>query len=464
MSDSPCDFFDPSWLESQLEQALSQSSPSAPRRGPKTALGLALLLVSLIRQKLFQRGALDEHLFKSHGQSLQGSTISRRLRKVDSERLACISDHLLEPIGNPTSNPEGYCGNYRLVGIDGTRFTLQNTPDILERVGKAKAAHCPVGGTQEVAFPQICACSLVELGPHNPLAVNVGSGGEGELTLAAGLLDRLDPTDMLLGDGLYGVGWFLHQLVQFSQCGAFLLKVFSAQTSSAVERLDDDSWIVEVRVRSRTRPADIIATHRVREIRYQVESTNAEGEATIETHRLWTNLIDPHEHPAHKIAELYNTRWEHEGYYKELKLEMKKHKYLSSQLLETAQLEILSMVWASALVARERQRIHEQTSKTHPCEPSESPEQLRSIRFDLVRENLTTLWTLYESLGDIITEEQYQGFVAKFTRDASLFRSPKRRRRTCPRKVRQSVTHWPKLRQRTQSNLPVKITLLERVP
>ncbi|MDQ8196470.1 hypothetical protein QEH59_18720, partial [Coraliomargarita sp. SDUM461004] len=194
---------------------------------------------------------------------------------------------------------------------------------------KAKTRNSPVGdGLQEVAFPQIYASSLVELGAHNPLAVSVGAGGDCELSLAASLLARLGPGDMLMGDCLYGVGWFLHQLVGTSQCGAFLLKVFHSQTSSPVRRLADGSWIVEVKVRSRTRPAKIIATHRVREIHYAVESTNAQGELITETYRLWTNLIDSSEHPAQQMAELYNTRWEHEGYYRELKLEMKKHKYL----------------------------------------------------------------------------------------------------------------------------------------
>jgi hypothetical protein len=462
MSLSSCAFFDPNWLHDRIDRGLSALSSSRPRRGPKAGVGLPELLVSLVRQKLFRRGALDEHLFKFNAQSLQGSTISRRLRKVDSGRLDRISDQLLEPVGNPEANPDGYLGSYRLVGIDGTRFTLQNTPAILKEVPKAKTAQSPLGGTQEVAFPQIYACSLVELGPHNPLAVSVGSGGQGELTVAGKLLDRLGPADMLLGDCLYGVGWFLHQLTQSSRCGAFLLKVFSEQTSSMVKPLEDGSCMVEVRVRSRTRPADIIATHRVREIKYQVDSVNAEGKAETKTYRLWTNLMDCREYPACELAALYNTRWEHEGYYKELKLEMKKHKYLNSQLLETAQLEILSMVWASALIARERQRIHEKNSEANPCKTGKAPEPLRTIRFDLVRENLATLWTLYESLGDIITEEQYQSFIRKFTNDASLFLSPKRRSRSCPRKVRQSVSHWPKLRTRTQSKIPARITILER--
>lgn len=458
-------FFDINWLELRLEQAFSTVRFPGLRRGPEAKIGLASIFVSLIRQKLFKRGALEEHLVKSHGSGLQGSTLSRRLRAVDSERLDSVSEYILEPIGSPSSNPAGYHSNYRLVGIDGTRFSLQNTAGILEKVPKGKARRSLKAEAKEVAFPQIYASSLVELGPHNPLAVTVGSGGDSELSLAAKLLNRLDPGDMLLGDRLYGVGWFLHQLIEHSQCGAFLLKVPSVQTSSPIERLADGSWIVEVQVRSRTRPADIIATHRVREISYEVESTNAKGGLITETHRLWTNLIDFQEHPADELAKLYDTRWEHEGYYRELKIEMKKHKHLSSQLLETAHIEILSMVWTSALIARERQRVHEQAFKSDgkPPESSEEPEEpIQAVRFDLVRENVTTLWTLHESVGSIITEEQYKAFAQKFTEQAQTFRSPKRRRRTCPRAIRQNVIHWPKIRDRTESKDPIIITVIER--
>jgi len=376
MAETSSQYLDLNWLERRMHKALSPLKWPQKRRGPEAKIGLPSIFLSLIRQKLFKRGALEEHLAKSNIASLEGSTLSRRLRKVDSERLESISDHLLEPIGTPLSNPQGYHRGFRLVGIDGTRFTLQNTPDILG-------------------------------------------------------------------------------------------KVTSYQTSLPIKRLKDGSWIVEVQVRSRTRPAEIMATHRVREISYEVQSTNAEGKLITETHRLWTNLTDCCEHPAEELAQLYNTRWEHEGYYKELKVEMKKHKYLSSQLLETAQIEILTMVWASALIARERQRIHEQTDQRAEQSP-ESGEQAieldtRSVRFDLVRENVTHLWFLYESVGDIITEKQYQSFADKFTKEADIFRSSKRRRRTCPRKIRQSVAHWPKLRERAESREPIEITVIERV-
>lgn len=442
----------------QAHEALSPAASdiSGKRgRGRPAGVELCSLLVSTIRQKLFTRGPVEEHLKKTTGKDLAGSTISRRLARTEASQLKAVSERLLGPIGDRQNNPEGYHGRYRLVGIDGTRFTLQNTEAITAKVPKSKCRRSLEDEAGEAAFPDIYASSLVELGPHNPLAVNVGVDCESELELAWDLLKELGKDDMLLGDRLYGVGWFLHQVLENSRCGALLLKVTGSQTSREVEQLDDGSWIVEVDVRSRKRPADIIATHRVREIRYQVTSTDAEGKRTTESYRLWTNLMDCETDPARTLIDLYNGRWEHEGYYRELKLELKKHKYLNAQLMETAHIEVLSMVWASALIARKRQRI---AALGEPA-PGEDCAAIRSISFALVQEDMRMLWTLQTQVGKVITIDQYQAIADNLSKDTAAYRSPKRRRRTCPRKVRQNVKHWPRVRQRTESNDPIEVSL-----
>jgi hypothetical protein len=339
------------------------------------------------------------------------------------------------------------------VGIDGTRFTLQNTEAIQAKVPKSRCRRSLQEEAGEVAFPDIYASSLVELGPHNPLAVNVGTDCESEMELGCELIKQLSEEDMLIGDRLYGVGWFLHQLIKNSQCGAMLLKVSGSQTSRDIEQLSDGSWVVEVDVRSRRRPADIIATHRVREIRYQITGTDADGKRTTQSYRLWTNLMDCKASPSETLIGLYNDRWEHEGYYRELKLELKKHKYLNAQLMETACIEIYAMVWASALIAQERQRV----AQLSQSNPSNDPIEIRRISFATVREDMKMLCTLQTQIGTVITVAQFKAIAENIAKDNAAYCSPKRRRRSCPRKVRQNVRHWPKVRERTESRDPIEI-------
>ena len=430
-----------------------ESNLCKPARGRPAGVGLCMLLTSTIRQKLFTLGSVEKHLKKISGVDLAASTVSRRLARVGESQLEAINKHLLGAVGNRSNNAEGYYGPYRLVGIDGTRFTLQNTEAILAKVPKGKCRRSLTEEAGEVAFPQIYASSLVELGPHNPLAVNVGADCECELELAWELIKQLGEDDMLIADRLYGVAWFLHQLYQTSPCAAMLLKVSASQTTREIEQLSDGSWIVEVDVRSRRRAADIIATHRVREIRYQITSTDAEGVRSTQSYRLWTNLMDCRTHPAKALIRLYNDRWEHEGYYRELKLDLKKHKYLNAQLVETARIEIYSMVWASALIARERQRV----ALLSQSDPSKDPVEIHRIRFASVREDMKMLCALQTQVGVVITSAQFEAIAENLAKDSADQCSPKRRRRSCPRKVRQNVKHWPKVRRRTESRDPIEV-------
>ena len=422
------------------------------RRGRPAGVSLGALLVATIRQKVFRRGAMDEHVEKTTGKRLEASTVSRRLASITADRLETVGEALLRPLGDPQSNPEGYRREYRLVGVDGTRFALCNAEAILQKIPKRTARRSREDELVEVAFPEIWACSLVELGPHNPLAVKVALDGESEIELGIDLLKHLGPDDMLLGDRLYGVGWYLHNLLTNSRCGALLLKVNPTQSSRRIEQLEDGSWIVEVDVRSRRRPADIIASHRVREIVYEIASTRAEGKRERIVYRLWTNLMDPQLDPAEELAWLYHRRWEHECYYRELKLELKKHKHLDAQLLETAHIQILSMVWASALIARERQRLTAYKDKN--CE---SP---RQVRFDVVQEHIRVLWALGKQIGSTLSEEQFHAIAESLSEEARAYTMPQKRSRTCPRKVRQNQKHWPKIRERTEKDPNINITIV----
>lgn len=419
-------------------------------RGRPAKFALVDLLIAKMRQKLFTRDSMENHLEDLTGERLAGSTISRRLRQLDPEQLAACSDALLEPLATAENCPNGFYQGYRLVGIDGTRFSLQNTAGITARVEKPKARCNKEDPLVESAFPKLWASSLVELGPHNPIALRVGCNGEGELSLGVDLLPYLGAQDLLMGDRLYGVGWFVDQLSK-SQVGAFVLKVKDSHTSRHIETLCDGSAIVEIDVRSRKRPADIIAKHRVREIRFRVEATDAQGNPTVSEYRLWTNLMDPSKYPARELIDLYSSRWEHEGFYGEIKLELKTKDYLPAQLLETACVEIFAMVWASSLAARQRMKV---------CELGKDMEPQR-VSFAKVRMEMATLLSLAIHIGTIISQEQFQQIVDESHKRLLRRLTPARRDRVCPRKVRKPQKHWPKVRTRTEAKLNLKITLIK---
>jgi hypothetical protein len=61
------------------------------------------------------------------------------------------------------------------------------------------------------------------------------------------------------------------------------------------------------------------------------------------TLRLWTTLIDPDRFPADTLARHYAERWEHELYYRELKLDVRNSPVLASYTVEAALQEIAAL-------------------------------------------------------------------------------------------------------------------------
>lgn len=378
---------------------------------------------------------------------------------MDYSNVQRINDAILHPIAVEDENPDAFGNGWRLMGIDGTRFALQNTEAIAQRVPNAKAGKSPPQapcGSQreqaEVCFPQINACALVELGTHAPVAAEIGINREGELTLAYRLIGRLRKGMFLLGDQLYGCGAFLQPLhLHCREVGAaFVLKMLPNQTSRIVEILSDGSAIVEVDIPGRKRPADIVETIRVRQITHTVSTVDEEGRPLEKQYRLWTNLLDVQKYPARDVAEMAGFRWEHEIYYKEAKSLMP-HEYLESQLLETAVIEIMSLLWVTALLA--------QTRNETACRLSEEAGGTIGISFFKTHQAVENLFWLLQAGRDILDPNQMRAMVEKVFDGLKARPLPPPRNRKCPSKIRRQQRHWPKLRKRVEWSADTTISI-----
>src|SRR2546428_13638274 len=82
--------------------------------------------------------------------------------------------------------------------MDGTQFSVTNTPVIKATQRKAKARR------GRAAFFKIVTAVLLEVGLHNPLAVGVGQRGPSEWELALGFLARLPQRGLVLAGRFHG--------------------------------------------------------------------------------------------------------------------------------------------------------------------------------------------------------------------------------------------------------------------
>jgi hypothetical protein len=400
--------------------------PVVPRRrGRAPRVPLQALLTALVFHVMHRNGTLAEHFALLFTDSLSDSACSDRRQRLPWQVFAELMQWALRPRARPRSERESFWRGWRLVALDGTRFNLCNSPQHKRTVRKVRTRR------GRAAFGQVVTGVLLEVGLHNPLAAAIGRQGESEWVLARQLLGQLPPKALLLADRLHGCAAFAAEaLAVGAQVGShFLLRARHECQVRVVGRERDGSRRVAVPLRDPQCPPRIVRWLVVREIRVRVTRP---GHRTHEL-RLWTSLLDARQAPAEELARLYAQRWEHELYFRQLKRELRKTELLQSHTLGTAAQEIAALVLASAVLARERQRA--------------AAGQVPVLRISFLKalELMRPLWLMFALGSDLLTAGQKRQLTERFLRHARRFLIAPRRTRSCPRKLRQPSSRWPRL-------------------
>jgi hypothetical protein len=372
-------------------------------------------------------GTLAEHLFQLFRTPLADSSWSDRRLRLPWEIFAELMRRALRPRATPRQHRDAFWRGWRLVALDGTQFSLTNTPQVTAAFTKARTRR------GRAAFAKLTTAVLLEVGLHNPLAAAIGRRGESEWALAQRLLAQVPQRALLLGDRLYGVVAFalLAQVTCRRVGSQFLLRASRTVKPRVIKRLPDGSRLVGLPVRAPRNPNRIVEWLEVREIRVQV------GRAGHRAHelRLWTTLRDPRTAPALDLVRIYAGRWEHELYFREIKRQLRRSARLQSHTVETGAQEIAAIVLASAVIASERARA--------------ATADIAALRvsFGHVLNVVRGMWLFLGPFDDVFTDQQKTRVIR---RGRALIRrslTAPRRSRTCPRAVRQPVTRWPRLLQ-----------------
>lgn len=414
--------------------------PLPTRRGRKPRVPLTALLPALTFHVMHDTGTLAAHLFQLFRTPLADSSWSDRRQRLPWEIFADVMRRALRPRATARRHPEAFWRGWRVVALDGTQFSLINTPQVTRTLRKARTRR------GRAAFAKITTAVLLEVGLHNPLAAAIGRHGESEWALAQRLLAHVPKRALLVADRLYGVVAFARAAQ--ATCGRvgshFLVRASRTVKPRLITRLGDGSRLMGLPVRAPRDPNRVIDWLEVREIRVRVGRA---GHRTREL-RLWTTLVDPETAPALELAQVYASRWDHELYFRELKRQLRRSAVLQSHTVETGAQEIAALVLASAILADERARL---ATETIPA--------LR-VSFGHVLQIVRGLWLCLGPFEDILTEAQKAQVVR---RGRTLLRRhvlPPRRPRTCPRAVRQPVRHWPRLLRPHSSEAPWELQLV----
>jgi hypothetical protein len=392
--------------------------PRTPRKVPSEAL-----ISSLIFHQLQPAGTLAEHGARLHGIKMSDSAYSQRRQLLPVELFDQIMTVALQPLATAARQPESFYEGYRLVGVDGTQWSVSNTPHIVAALPKAASRRL------STAFAKLRLVSIVELGTHAPLAALAGPASESEQALAGALWERVPDKSLLIADRLFGTPYTLWQALSVwsDRDVRVLVRVRDNLKAELVQRLGDGSALVRVVVREEGRKIDHL---HLREIR--ANGVAASGKRF--TLRLWTTLLDAQRYPAKTLARRYAERWEHELYYRELKLDVRNAHILASHTVDNALQEVAALVLASAIVARLRVAAADQLKQP-------------ASRMSFYKLMLATqqLWSTLQFVGTTLTAAQriqiWEKYIEEVQNTALL---PHRRQRSCPRVLRQPVSSWPR--------------------
>jgi len=436
LSDAPTGFLD-AWHQLVGGADL----PTVPRRrGRKPRVPLNQLLPALTFHVMQGAGTLAEHLRQVFDTDLADSSWSDRRARLPWEIFANLMRRALRPQATPRRHREAFWRGWRVVALDGTQFSVTNTPQIRETLPKAQTRR------GRAAFAKITTAVLLEVGLHNPLAAAIGRRGESEWALALSLLAQLPKGVLLLADRLYGCAAFvLHVCAVCERVGShFVIRARGNIKPRVIQRLKDGSRVIEVAVRKKGQPSCILHWLTVREIRVQV---GRKGHRPQEL-RLWTSLRDSRTAPALELAQLYASRWEHELYFRELKRTIRKSDVLQSHTLETAAQEIAALVLVSALLARERAR----AAAGHV--------PVLRVSFGKAFALVQPLWLMLGFFTDLVSDQQQNQMVKRVYQYMGQCVTAKRRSRSCPRAVRRPVKKWPRLLHAQSVEGPLRFTVV----
>jgi hypothetical protein len=418
--------FNQLWSTRRIHSVLARCG--VKRRRPPLITWIQLLQ-GLVFHVVAGAGTLAYHMKQITGCDITDSALAQRRALLPWEVFPLLMESALKPKARPAQHPEAFYQGLRLCGLDGSRFSVANTPSVKRQMKKARSRR------GRAAFAQMGVAVLVELGLHNPIAAAVGMREESEMVLARELLPRLPEKSLLIGDRYYGVPEVLVELSDQGQ-RAFLVRVRKNLQPRSLEAYADGSALVEIRSGQGRRL--------VREIVGQVRR----GRGRAATVRLWTSLLDWRRYPAAELLALYARRWEQETFYKELKVDTRSMPRVQSQTPLTAAQEIAALILAYAVLVDYRLKAGELG-------------QVGVLRISFLKtlQTVRGLWQFLELTSDLLTPKKLRLVVRRALRQIAEFAIPKRRQRSCPRALRQPVSSWPRLRKNTYGKGPVEYSI-----
>jgi hypothetical protein len=336
-----------------------------------------------------------------------------------------LFQEVVHPLAEPDT-PGGFYRGMRLMGIDGTVLNVPDSP------ANAKTFGRPSGGDRgDGAFPQVLKLSLVELGTHAEVALQIKPCTSSEQAALPSPLRHLTP-EMLL---IYDRNFFSYELWKtlVSKEINVLARVKVNLILEPIEQLSDGSYLAKIYPNAYARRKDRHGIV-VRVIKYTLDDPGRVGHG--EEHTLLTTLLDEKLYPAMELICGYHERWEHELVFDEQKTHQDPRRATKPAHLRSEtpagviqELYALSLghfvVRALMFEAAEREQLDPDRLSFTGC-------------FHILQCRLPEC--------DTRTELSFEQWCESLLWELGQERTEPRRNRINPRVIKQKMSKWPKKR------------------
>jgi hypothetical protein len=369
------------------------------------------------------------------------SSLCEGRKRLGVEPVKYLLEHTVRPLATPET-PGAFWRGLRWVGIDASVYDAPDSPANAAAFARAS------GSRGQGAFPQVRKASLVELGTHVELAIEIGGWQDSEQSLARKLWDRLPSDSLLLEDR----GFFSYDdWKELDGRGQKLLvRVKSNMILKPFQQLSDGSHLAKIYPSGYDRDKDRNGIV-VRVVAYTIDDPQRTGHQ--EEHRFLTNLLNETQYPALELITGYHERWEHEMVYDEQKTHQdprraEKPANLRSETPEGVRQEMYALSLAHFVV---RAMMFE----------AAQPAKLDVDRLSFVGCFRILQTRLPECLGQTAQtlEEWYENLLWEMRQEII----EARRNRINPRVIKRKMSKWLKKGPQHKNLPPLKKTFVESV-
>ncbi len=402
---------------------------------------LIVLAMGLLTDRPIRQVFKASRRLHKHETTPGRSSLCEARQRLGVEPLRVLHQRVVHPLGT-SSTPYAFYKNMRLMAIDGTLL------DVPDREANEKAFGRPTGGRGDGAFPQVRKVSLVELGTHVEVALEIGGYHDGEQTLARRLWKSLPTEALLLEDRGFFAFSDWKSLVE--QKVELLVRCKMQFVLRPIERLSDNSYLAKIYPSSYWRDRDKNGIV-VRVIEYQLDDPQRTGHG--ETHRLLTTLLDAELYPAEELIVLYHERWEEELVFDEQKTHQdprraEKSAHLRSETPEGVKQELYALSLAHFVTRKMMLDAAQSVAIDVDRLSFKGCFQILQTRLpECDAASPQTLTTWYEAVVWEMSQEQL----------------PERRNRINPRVIKRKIAKWPKKRPHHRKRSPLTKTFRESI-